>query len=128
MARPRNSRASHPIEIRGIDELYERINQATESRNRNVVQKYTSEAQSFAEENEFFPDVRESMAKLIESGFADNFQQAYEKACLLDADINAILKQRKQAERAKQQQGNTQKSRNASSSIRKPANHQPERW
>lgn len=102
-----------------VDQLLQKLNQATESRNKTVAQKYTSEAATFSEANEFFSDVRENMAKLIEAGFADNFQEAYEKACMLDKDISGVLKQREQADRNKLQQNSLiQKSRNASASIR----------
>lgn len=86
------------------------------------VQRLRSEVEKFSESHEFFGDVREEMADIIEvakrRGLSISYEDAYSRACALHPEISPVLEQRKAAERAKATKASTQQSRLASSSVR----------
>ena len=73
----------------------------------NQQQTYQQQTQSaeqeiaqFGEQHEFFEDVREDMADLIEMaekrGQSLSLEQAYERACAINPEISKVLDQRRQ--------------------------------
>jgi hypothetical protein len=67
-----------------------------------------------ATEPEFFDDLRDDMSRLLESGFAKDYNDAYSKAQLLNPTVARVIDQR----RAAANQGSTQRAREAASSIK----------
>ena len=67
-----------------------------------------------ATDPEFFEDLKEDMSKLLESGFAKDYSDAYAKAQVLNPSVARVLEQRKAAAN----QGSTQRAVAAASSIR----------
>lgn len=53
-----------------------------------------NEIAEFAKKNEFFEDLREDMAKLLEAGVASDLQSAYDKAAKLHPEVSEILAER----------------------------------
>ena len=85
-----------------------------------------STANSFAEGHEFFNDVADAMADILdvwskrgkkEVTEAD-LQRAYDIACAQDENVSQTLKSREAVEAAKTAQAATQRARIASSSVR----------
>lgn len=78
-----------------------------------------AETTAFAEKNEFFEDLREDMADMMElaakRGVILSIQEAYDRCAQLDPNIAPIIGQRKAA--AKASNSNIQKNRNAASSV-----------
>lgn len=108
---------------RAKDELRKELEQ---ERGTFLQQKAEQEAEAFAKEHEFFDDVRETMADLIEvaekRGIAMTYQQAYDRAVAMDEGLQQILKQRDAAKSAATAQAATQRAQQAASSVRsKPA-------
>lgn len=60
-----------------------------QSRNTN-----TTQITQFAEKNEFFEDVRVTMANLLEAGSAKTLEEAYEQATWANPEIRSILMER----------------------------------
>lgn len=55
---------------------------------------YAAIVNKFAEENEFFDDVRPTVQKLLELGKATTLEDAYEQAIKLDANVQAVIRDR----------------------------------
>jgi hypothetical protein len=87
-------------------------------RQRSMVQREAASVEAFAQKNEFFNDVRDTMRALIESGRAADLQDAYDKACWADPDVRAALLQRQQAQASQATLASAQRARAASSSVR----------
>lgn len=102
-----------------IFQFMQGVQQTRQQRDQQMIQEAEAETQSFAAKNEFFEDVREEMADLMEMsakrGVNMTLQQAYDKATQLNPEISPIISQRKAA--ARSQQSTIQKNRNAASSI-----------
>lgn len=81
-------------------------------------QKAHQSVEQFGASKEFFADVRETMAKLLQGGVVDSLEKAYDAACQLHPDVSAALKQRAEAEQAKAKLASTQQARAASSSVK----------
>ncbi len=71
-------------------------------------QALLSEINSFAEKAEFFEDARPTMIQLLNSGMAQNLEDAYNKAVRLDETLSSKLQQSLQAktEAAKRESAN----------------------
>ena len=67
-----------------------------------------------ATEPEFFDDLRDDMARLLESGFAKDYNDAYSKAQLLNPTVARVVEQRKAAASA----NGVQRAQAAASSVR----------
>jgi hypothetical protein len=80
------------------------------------------EASKFGETHEFFEDVREDMAHLMENatrrGVALTMEQAYDKACKMHDDVSGVMQQRQAAKAAVATQASAQRAKDASSSVR----------
>ncbi len=79
---------------------------------------YKADLAKFSETHEFFGDVRETMAKLIEAGLAKEWQEAYDQACQMDKEIKGVLEGRAALERAKARKPSVARSKAAASSVR----------
>lgn len=91
-----------------LAELKQAIGQRPDE-GRVISQQAATDVQAFAADpaNEFFGEVRESMAMLMRAGGATDLKDAYEKACLLNPDV------RKAQEIKKQRQGLAEQARAA---------------
>jgi hypothetical protein len=76
---------------------------------------------SFAEKHEYYEDLRDDMADLMEMAANRNrgmsLDQAYDRAAQAHPDIGPILSQRKDAEKGKLDADALRKKKNAASSI-----------
>lgn len=95
------------------------VQQTRAQREQQILADAESQTEQFAAKHEFFEDVREEMADLMEvaarRGVVVTLEQAYEKAVSLNADLKGIVSQRQAAQRASG--SNIQRNRNAASSI-----------
>lgn len=84
-------------------------------------QKAAQEAEAFGNSHEFFNDVREDMADLIEvshrRGVALSMEDAYNRACKMHPEVSKVFSQREAAEAAKANQASMQRARAAASSV-----------
>lgn len=72
----------------------------------------------FEATHEYADQLRDHMAKLIETGLANDFEDAYNKAASLHPDVSQALAARQAQANAAQQRASTQRSRAASSSLK----------
>jgi hypothetical protein len=111
-----------PLHDPRLDQLLAARAVARAAKDAEVQANADQEVASFGEGHEFFEDVREVMADLVESaqrrGQNLSLEQAYEKACRIDDGISAILSQRAQAQAAATTQQRTAAARRAASSVR----------
>lgn len=95
------------------------VQQTQQQRQQQVLMDAESQTEQFAAKHEFFEDVREEMADLMEvaarRGVTVTLEQAYEKAVALNADLAGVVSQRRAAQKASG--SNIQRNRNAASSI-----------
>jgi len=105
-----------------VDQLLAQLQGLQQSRQEQVIQKAVGEVETFGGDKEFFEDVREDMADLLElaakRGIDLSLEQAYERACKMQPDIAKVLDAREAAKRAGNLQGSTQRARAAASSVR----------
>ena len=84
--------------------------------------RQAKELETFKTSHEFFDDVRDTMADLIEAasrrGQALSLEDAYKRAVALDPELSKVLDQRKAAEAARAQAEAAEKARAAASSVR----------
>lgn len=80
-----------------------------------------SELQMFSQGKEFFEDVRQQMAVLVESGQATSLQDAYDSACWANPNVRQVLLQRQGQE---QQKTDLQKRQEAASQASPKPNGQ----
>lgn len=96
------------------------IQQQQQTRQQQMISDAEAETADFASKNEFFEDLREDMADMMElaakRGVVLSIQDAYDRCAQLDPNIAPIISQRKAAVRSTQNT-NIQRSRNAASSI-----------
>lgn len=95
------------------------VQQTRAQREQQILADAESQTEQFAAKHEFFEDVREEMADLMEvaarRGVIMTLDQAYEKTIALNPELSAVVNQRKAAARAAG--NNLQRNRNAASSI-----------
>jgi hypothetical protein len=105
-----------------VDELMAQLHQAAQQRQQQLQQKSQSEIESFGASHEFFDDVREEMADLLEvatrRGAQLSLEDAYKRAIQLKPDIAEVLRQREAAKQAQNTQSAAQRAKHAASSIR----------
>jgi hypothetical protein len=105
-----------------VDGLLSQIAQARQTAVAEVHQQAVSEVDQFGSGKDFFNDVREDMADLIEvaarRGVDLSLEQAYERACQMNPEISRVLAQRAAAGQAQNQNRSTARARAASSSVR----------
>jgi hypothetical protein len=105
-----------------VDGLLSQIAQARQAAVQQVQYEAVSEVESFGQGKDFFNDVRETMADLMEvaarRGVDLSLDQAYERACQMDPEISRVLAQRSAAGQAQNQNRSTARARAAASSVR----------
>lgn len=105
-----------------VDQLFARLEQAQRSRVEQVQQNAVSEVEQFGTGKEFFDDVREDMADLIElaanRGLDLSLNDAYDRACQMHPEIRKVLAARAAAQQAGTAQRSTAQARAAASSVR----------
>ena len=105
-----------------VDQLLQQLEQAKQSRIEQTVQAATNEVETFGADKDFFQDVREDMADMLElaakRGIDMTLEQAYDRACSMHPEIAKVLEARKAAQAAGTQNGSTRKARAAASSVR----------
>jgi hypothetical protein len=105
-----------------VDQLLAQLQGLQQQRQESVVQKAVSEVESFGGTQEFFEDVREDMADLLEvaarRGIDLSLEQAYERACQMQPEISKVLAARAAAQQAGTARQSTQRARAAASSVR----------
>lgn len=94
-------------------------------RNQALGSHYEQKLATFESSHEFMDDLRGDMAKLLESGIARDFEDAYNRAASMNADVSAAMRQREEAKRANAANASTQQARAAGSSLKsRPAGPQ----
>jgi hypothetical protein len=105
-----------------VDQLFTQLQGMQQQREEQVIQKATGEVEAFGDGKEFFEDVREDMADLLEvaarRGIDLSLEQAYERACKMQPDISKVLDAREAQRRAGTGQQSTQRAKLAASSVR----------
>jgi hypothetical protein len=105
-----------------VDQLFEQLSAMRQNREQQIVAKATSEVETFGDGKEFFEDVREDMADILDlatkRGIDLPLDQAYERACRLHPEISKVLVAREKAAQAGNLKGSTLKARDAASSVR----------
>lgn len=97
------------------------VQAAQQQRQQQIYTDAQSETEAFSASHEFFEDVREDMADIMEiaanRGRIVSMEDAYKKAVAMNADIAAVVQQREAAKKSQQQVATVQKARAAASSI-----------
>lgn len=101
-----------------------RLDQLLEAMNRREVERIERGYAAFAETHEFFEDVREDMAFLIEraaeKGVDLSDEDAYHRAVRMNPELDEVLRQREAAAQATNPRGSTARAAAAAGSL-KPA-------
>lgn len=104
-----------------VDQLLAMAQQAQQQRQQTMSQTAAQEMAAVSQ-LEFFEDVREDMADLIESrarrGVAMTPQQAYDLAVRMSPDLSGIVEQREKAKAAANAQASTQRTRAAAATVK----------
>lgn len=118
---------TNPIEIaiqRQLAPVYDfmrNVQQTQTQRQQQLAEDADREVQAFAEKNEFFDDVRETVADLMEvsanRGRSMTMDQAYKIAIAQDPELSAAMQQRQQQQRSQQRGQQVVKARQAASSV-----------
>ena len=105
-----------------VDQILSQLNGMQRMREEQIVQRAVGEVESFGEGKEFFADVREDMADILDAATKHqvdiSLEQAYDRACKLHPEISKVLDARTAAARAGTANQSTQRARLAASSIR----------
>lgn len=98
------------------------LQELQQSRAQRQTQKAAQDAATFAEAHEFFDDVREDMADLMEiadrRGVALSMEDAYNRACKMHPEVSRVFQQREAAKAATASTAATQRARDAASSVK----------
>lgn len=115
------AQAAPPYDPR-VDQLFNQLQQAEQRRQQMALENARLSAEEFAAEHEFFGDLREDMADVLElaakRGQKMTMKEAYDRALGLRPDVQQVVKQREAAKAAAASQAQAQKARAASSSVR----------
>jgi hypothetical protein len=105
-----------------VDQLLQQIESAKQQRQQQAFQAAADEVETFGSDKEFFADVRDTMADLLEvasrRGLDLTLQDAYDRACLMNPDIAKVIEARRAAQAGGNRMRSTQAARNAASSVR----------
>jgi hypothetical protein len=104
-----------------VDQLFSQLQEANQRRSGALSQSAAAEVQAF-EDKEFFDDVREDVADILEMSAKRNvamsLEQAYSRAVRMHPEISQVLQQREAAKAAGTAQAATQQARRAASSVK----------
>jgi hypothetical protein len=102
-----------------VDKLFTMIDQAKQQKQQQSMQAANSEVATFGQSHEFFEDVREEMADLIEvfdkRGVELSLEDAYNRAIAMHPEISQVMQQRQAVQSAG---ASTERTRRAASSIK----------
>jgi hypothetical protein len=105
-----------------VDQLFEQLSAMRQNREQQIMEKAVTEVEQFGGDKEFFEDVREDMADILDlatkRGIDLPLDQAYERACRLHPEISKVLVARERAAQAGNLRGSTQRAKDAASSVR----------
>lgn len=105
-----------------VDQMMQMFESAKQERQVVAQRQVQTELQTFAKEHEFYEDLREEMADMVDlsarRGVALSLEDAYNKALKLHPDLSEVLKQREAAKAASTAQAATARSKAASSSVK----------
>jgi hypothetical protein len=105
-----------------LDQLLAKQQEREQQKRAQAQQEATAEVDSFASGREFFSDVREMMADIIEVAARRNLdltlEQAYDQAIKLHPEVSKIVAQRAQASAAQSPTRPTARSKQAASSVK----------
>lgn len=105
-----------------VDQLLAKLEDMEQTRASRVMTAAVSEVEQFGSDKEFFQDVREDMADILElmakRGVDVTLEQAYDRACAMNPEISRVLSARAAAQQAGTAQQSTQRAKAAASSIR----------
>lgn len=105
-----------------VDGLLSQIAMAKQAQEQQFRAAAQQEVGEFGQQHEFFNDVRETMADIIElaarRGLDMPMEEAYKRACQMDPEISRVLAQRAAAGNAQNLRRSTERSKAASSSVR----------
>jgi hypothetical protein len=105
-----------------VDQLLASLQGLQQQREQAVVERAVSEVETFGSSKDFFEDVREDMADLLEvaarRGIDLSLEQAYERACQMNPEVSKVLAARAAAQNAGTARQSTQRARAAASSVR----------
>lgn len=104
-----------------VNQLMTKMQQQEQQRIYEMNQAAIKEVQDFQQNHEFYADVQNDMADLVEMaekrGYKMPLQEAYDKACAANPEISGILQKRAEQARLTGQQQDMTNKRNAASSI-----------
>ena len=107
--------------LKPVDDLLNRVTAAERQRNYEANQKAIEEVTAFKAANEFYTDVQNDMADLVEMaekrGYVMPLEEAYTKACAANPEISKILAERAENERLMNAGQTLQQKQHAASSI-----------
>ena len=105
-----------------VDQLLAQLQGMQQRQQEQIVERAVGEVETFGSDKEFFEDVREDMADLLEvaarRGIDLSLEQAYERACQMQPEIKKVLDARSAAQNAGTARQSTQRARAAASSVR----------
>jgi hypothetical protein len=111
-----------PVQDPRVDQLFAQIEQAKAQRAQQEAHQADEAVSQFGADKEFFDDVREDMADLIEAaerrGQKLDLEVAYQKALRLNDEIAQVMRQREEAKAVTTAKAATSKARAAASSVR----------
>lgn len=81
-----------------LQQELEAMRQWREEQSKNTLEAQISE---FSKDKEFFEDVRDQMANLLDSGVAKDLKSAYDTACWADPEVREVMLARQAAEKQK---------------------------
>lgn len=105
-----------------VDELMSRLQNGERQRQEAAAQKAAGEVHAFGANAEFYEDVRQDMAYVLEDaarrGVAMSIEDAYSRAVKLHPEVSKVMAQREEAKAATATQATTQRARAAASSVK----------
>jgi hypothetical protein len=110
-------------ELAPIRNMMGQLGQVAGRRQHEVEARASSDVETFsaAPGHEFYEDVRETMADLLDvatrRGITMSLQDAYDKACAMDPSISKVVEARRLQSQAQQQQQRADQARRAGSSM-----------
>lgn len=121
VGQPQQQQAQAPYRDPRVDQLMAEIESAKAARGQQLQATVQQEIGQFAEK-EFFEDVREDIADILEMnakrGVAMTLEEAYNRACRIHPEVSRALSQREAAKQAATATAATQQAKRAASSIK----------
>lgn len=112
-----------------LDQLLGTLQQAEVQRQERAVQAAYGEVQNFGQGKDFFNDVRQDMADVLDMaarrGIDMTLDQAYDRACRMNPEIARIIAQRETAASVQNGSPSTERNKLAASSVRSTPSSAP---